>query len=382
MKKFLTSFALVVLMLAMLIPAAYASGIDSVSSAPLVYTSAGISCNVGDTAVISVTATATDGGTLSYQWYRSLDGTNSNGTMIVTATGSNYYADTTTAGTNYYFCVVTSSTAYGNCAVISAPISVTVQQAQAPVIQGIGVLTLPNKTTYTEGDTLEPAGLSVRVWTDQGTYDVTGGLECSPANLDIAGTQTITVRYEGKVCTFTVTVEAAKEVVQSISIASLPTKTTYTVGDTLDSTGLTVRVVTNKQVVDISDGFSYTPKVLTGEGTQQIKVIYNGVNCTFNVTVEPKSTPSPSPSPTPTASPSPSVSPSVSPSPTSNVINHQSHQSSAGSAVLQIVLVLALLGLVGVGAYVYTVQRKAKSNPKDNAPDDDNDNDDNSKWRY
>jgi hypothetical protein len=380
MKKFLTSFALVVLLLIMLIPVACASGLDSVSSAPLVYTSAGISCNLNDTAVISVTAQSTDGGTLSYQWYRSLDGTNSNGTMIVTATGSNYYADTSAVGTNYYFCVVTSSTAYGNCAVISAPISVTVQQVQEPVIQGIGVLTLPNKTTYTEGDRLEPDGLSVRVWTDQGTYDVTGGLECSPANLDTAGTQTITVRYEGKTCKFDVTVEAAKEVVQSISVASLPTKTTYTVGDTLDSTGLTVRVMTNKQIVDISDGFSCTPKVLTTEGTQQIKVIYNGVNCTFDVTVNPKSTPSPSPSPTPTptASPSPSVSPSVSPSPTSNVINHQSHQSSAGSAVLQIVLVLALLGLVGVGAYVYTVQRKGKSKPKD----DDEDDTDDSQWRY
>lgn len=372
MKKKLISLALALILLLFCAPGAYALAPLGGAAEPLVYTCADISCRAGDTAVLSITASSQDGGYLSYQWYRSLDGSNMNGSMIINANSTTYYADTSQTGTNYYFCIVTNYRDGYEASVISAPIAVKVE-AGAPVIEGIGVLTRPNKIEYKEGDRLDTSGLSVRVYTDQGYYDVTGGLECSPAVLDVAGTQTITVKYEGKSCTFTVTVEAAKETVESISVASMPSKTSYTVGDTLDTAGLVIRVVTNKQVQDITDGFSCTPKVLTTAGTQQIRVIYGITSTTFNVTVTERATASPtptvSPSSTPAAAGSPSASPSAeagtdgsspSPSPTRYVSSHQSHETNAGSAVIQIVLVLALLGLVGVGAYVYTVQRKNK----------------------
>ena len=212
MRKTAISLALALLLVLALSPGAWALALDPQpdpgygASAPLVYSCADITCSVGDTAIISVTAQSPDGGSLSYQWYRSLDGTNMSGSMILTATGINYWADTGSEGTYYYFCAVTNTTAYGSNTVISAPIAVRVEAAKAPVIEGIGVLTLPNKTQYKEGDRLVTDGLSVRVYTDQGYYDVTGGLECSPATLSTPGTQTITVRYENKSCTFTVEV--------------------------------------------------------------------------------------------------------------------------------------------------------------------------------
>lgn len=374
MKKKITSLAFALLLLLSCMPGAYAMPLAPLGSAaePLVYTCADISCRTGDTAVLSITAESQDGGSLGYQWYRSIDGSNMNGSMIINATSSTYYADTSRTGTNYYFCIVTNYRDGYEASVISAPIAVKVESG-APVIEGIGVLTRPNKIEYQEGDRLDTTGLSVRVYTDQGYYDVTGGLECSPAVLDVAGTQTVTVRYEGKSCTFTVTVEAAKETVESISVASMPSKTSYTVGDSLDTAGLVIRVVTNKQVQDITDGFSCTPKVLTTAGTQQIRVIYGITSTTFSVTVAERATATPaptvSPSSTPAAAVSPSVSPagvtgadgsSPSPAPTRHVSSHQSHETNAGSAVIQIILVLALLALVGLGAYVYTVQRKNK----------------------
>lgn len=362
MKKRLISLALALLLLIAAAPGAYAVNlVPDTSYEPTVYTCADVNCSVGDLAIISVTAQSPDGSALSYQWYRSLDGSNMSGTLIVNATGSNYYADTSSVGTNYYYCVVSNSSAQ----VISSPIAVTVENNQ-PVIEGIGVLTLPVKTQYKEGDRLVTDGLSVRVYTDQGYYDVTGGLEVSPAVLNVSGTQTITVKYQGKSCTFTVEVEAEKEVVQSISISSLPAKTGYTVGDRLDTAGLSIRVVTNKQITDVSQGFTCYPLVFSSAGSQTITVSYQGKSSTFTVQVAERSTPTPSP--TPSASPSPTVSPSASPSaspdsgaspsPTHTVTVHEPHETNAGSAFLQIVLMLALLGLVGIGAYVYTVQRK------------------------
>ena len=160
--------------------------------------------------------------------------------------------------------------------------------------------------------------------------------------------------------------EEEKEVVQSISVASMPTKTSYTVGERLDTSGLVIRVVTNKQVKDISEGFSCTPKLLSNEGSQQVRVVYGAVSCIFNVSVVANSTPSPSPtataSPSPTASPqvSPGASPeggAASPSPSSNS-SHEPHETRAGNTFIQVMLALALLALVGLGAYVYTMQRK------------------------
>ncbi|MDD5931307.1 MAG: bacterial Ig-like domain-containing protein [Oscillospiraceae bacterium] len=367
MRKTAISLALALLLVLAMAPGAWALSLElpqgpdyGAVAPPVVYSCADITCRVGDMAIISVNAQSTDGGTLSYQWYRSLDGTNTSGSLIVTATGINYWADTSREGTYYYFCQVTNTTAVGSNSVISAPIAVRVEAAREPVIEGIGVLTLPNKTQYKEGERLETDGLSVRVYTDQGYYDVTAGLECSPATLSVPGTQTITVRYENKSCTFTVEVEAARETVQSVSVASLPAKTSYTVGDRLDTTGLVVRVVTNKQVKDVTEGFTCTPVVLNAAGRQTIKVIYGVQSTSFEVTVAERATATPMPtvSPVPSATAAPQGSANPSPSATPHTSSHQSHETSAGSAVLQIILVLALLALVGLGAYVYTVQRK------------------------
>lgn len=367
MRKTVISLALVLLLVLALSPGAWALALEPLpdpgygAGAPLVYSCTDVTCNVGDAAIISVTAQSPDGGNLSFQWYRSLDGTNMSGSMIVTATGINYMADTSREGTDYYFCAVTNTTAYGSNTVISTPIAV---QVVKPVIEGIGVLTLPLKTQYKEGERLVTDGLSVRVYTNQGTYDVTGGLECSPATLNTPGTQEITVRYENKSCTFTVEVEAAREEVQSISVASLPTKTSYTVGDRLDTTGLTVRVVTNKQVKDVTEGFSCTPVILGSAGRQTIKVIYGAQSTSFEVTVAERATATPAPTvtpvPTATAAPGAGASATPAPSATPHSSSHQAHTTSAGSAFLQIVLVLALLALVGLGAYVFLVQRKNK----------------------
>jgi len=231
----------------------------------------------------------------------------------------------------------------------------------AAEVDGIGVLYLPDKTLYKLGDTLDTDGLVVRAYTRDGQFDVYEGLECSPMRLNTAGSQTITVKYAGKTCTFKVTVEE-ENTIQSVSVASLPTKTEYTVGDSLDTAGLTIRVLKKHGSEDVSSGFTCNPKVLATAGSQTVTVIYEGkYTCSFTVNVKQrdlKPSPSPSPSAKPSASPSPSA--SVSPSPTSNVIAHETHKTGFGATLAKVILVIAIFALVGLGAYVYVMRKKGK----------------------
>ena len=59
---------------------------------------------------MTVTANVTDGGKLSYQWYRNSDGSTSGGTKVGIDSPS-YTPDISAAGTYYYYCVITNTTA-------------------------------------------------------------------------------------------------------------------------------------------------------------------------------------------------------------------------------------------------------------------------------
>jgi len=58
---------------------------------------------------LSVVASVTDGGALSYQWYRNTNQSNSGGTVISGATSASYNPLTNTAGAFYYFVEITNT---------------------------------------------------------------------------------------------------------------------------------------------------------------------------------------------------------------------------------------------------------------------------------
>lgn len=58
---------------------------------------------------LSVAATSTDGGILSYQWYKNTINNNTSGTPIANVTTAAYAPPTYTEGTVYYYCVVTNT---------------------------------------------------------------------------------------------------------------------------------------------------------------------------------------------------------------------------------------------------------------------------------
>jgi quinol monooxygenase YgiN len=90
---------------------------------------------------LTVSAGISDGGTLSYQWYRNTTNSNSGGTVISGATRASYLAPTDMVGTVYYYCVITNTndavTGNKTATVTSNIAAVTVKQSDPGAINGI-----------------------------------------------------------------------------------------------------------------------------------------------------------------------------------------------------------------------------------------------------
>ena len=124
---------------------------------------------------------------------------------------------------------------------------ITVTFAAPKVVSGIAVKNNPTKTTYYVGDEFDPAGLVITASYASGDPE---DIAYSDANKDAfsfsgfnsaaeATDQVITVTYAEKSATFNVDIQAAR-VLNSIEVASNPTKMVYEVGEALDLTGLVV----------------------------------------------------------------------------------------------------------------------------------------------
>lgn len=99
------------------------------------------------------------------------------------------------------------------------------------------------------------------------------------------GTATITAKSNnGKTAGCTVNVK--KEEVTALTIATQPTKTSYSVGDTLSTAGLTLKATYNNDTVKtISSGFTCNVSKLTSTGSQTVTVSYGGKTASFMVSV-------------------------------------------------------------------------------------------------
>ncbi|UWP58047.1 hypothetical protein [Ruminococcus gauvreauii] len=143
---------------------------------------------------LSVTATVTDGGTLSYQWYQSADA-DSDGTAIQGATNSEYTPGTGTVGTTYYYCVVTNTndavTGEKTATVASARARVTVNDNQPAAPQTPQFTGHPqSKKDYNKGDTAVPLSVTAEVtdggalsyqWYQNTSNDITTGTKIEGA---------------------------------------------------------------------------------------------------------------------------------------------------------------------------------------------------------
>ena len=201
----------------------------------------------------------------------------------------------------------------------------------------------PDKTEYTIGDTLDTSGLVLKenVTIANTTINlrertVTDGFTCTPTTLDTAGTQTITVNYDGQSTSFDVTVKEKEtpsptpddkdnvtpnptpddkddnktdpgnnptkpdpddttttkpdqneDKLEKLEIETPPTKTTYVSGDTIDTTGLVLKATYSRSGEKlITDGYRCSPSVVYVTGKREITVRFDGGETSFEIYVK------------------------------------------------------------------------------------------------
>ena len=152
-------------------------------------------------------------------------------------------------------------------------------------LTGITITTPPAKTTYTAGETFDPAGMVVQATYSNGATLQATGYAYSPSTPLTDGTTKVSIVYtEGGV---SATAEQEITVVhrlESIAITTQPTKTTYEYGDSFQSAGMTVKATYSDGATANVTGYSCSPATLNTVGTQTITVSYTERNVTKTAT--------------------------------------------------------------------------------------------------
>ena len=250
------------------------------------------------------------------------------------------------------------------------------------------VATLPDKMEYAVGETLDTSGLVLNeIYTlNESTWNleensVTNGFTCTPETLDTVGTQTITVSYNGGTTSFDVTVKAktttnpgkddttttkpgkddTEDQLESLEIETMPYKTTYVSGETLDTTGLTLKAtysVSGEKI--ITDGYRCDLNALYVTGNRTVTVKYGGATTTFNVVVKESSENTTTPS-NPTTNP-------TTPSKPGNTVTTPSDDGSGMAAALLVGgAVVVVGGIVMMAMTAMPVEVRAAVRTGDNA---------------
>ena len=282
-------------------------------------------------------------------------------------------------------------------------VTVKAGEASAPAPVGVAVETLPDKTLYTAGDLLDPAGLSLRVQMSDGSSRlVTEGYSLYPIHLEQAGTRIIEVNYEGLLCYFEVEIEPGAEVIEGIGVLTLPMvldqpgqqlitvryedktcsftvqvqeeaapaaiavyrlpdKLDYQVGETLDTRGLVLVETGGDEPSFLEDGFECRPLVLDRAGSQEIVVSRGELQCSFHVTVrEVPAAPSQGGSTPPTVLPSQSDVPELRPEPELIPSREPAGQAQSGKLLVGVIVAAAFLALLVLVGYVLLMKRSSK----------------------
>ena len=223
------------------------------------------------------------------------------------------------------------------------------------VTEAIAVTALPAKREYRQGERLDTTGLALEAITNKGRrVPITSGFICSPEVFSLSGIQTVTVSYEGTTTSVTDTVQGGEKNIQKIAVEIMPTRLSYQVGDSFDSSGMVLRVTTDQGDELIRSGFTVSPSRFTREGAQTVTVSYGGKTCTIDLTVAPGEN-----QPEPTKAPSSADEPEdTAPKDRPDEGKREDNRSQrATSTMLLVIIFTALVALVALLAYLYVTKR-------------------------
>lgn len=153
-------------------------------------------------------------------------------------------------------------------------------------IKSIVVNTLPVKVDYLVGEKFDPSGLTLKAVFDDLSEAVIGFENCTFEDTDLvsSGRQTVKVAYQGLVTEFDINVYK----IDSVFVGTLPTKTVYEIGESLDLTGLSLLLQYDNATQEfVCSGFQVENdnRTFAKSGKYYITVSYKGFDTQFEVYV-------------------------------------------------------------------------------------------------
>ncbi|MCM1368588.1 MAG: InlB B-repeat-containing protein [Roseburia sp.] len=200
-----------------------------------------------------------------------------------TLTAANISAEAAKAGTNEIRIIYNGS-------VIDLTYTAT-----AVELSSIEIKTAPDKTYYVETETFDETGLVITaVYNNGDRVDKTSGFNITTPEWTVGNNKVVTVAYtDGVRKTATFTINIVAKVITSVEYTGTLTKTSYTVGETFDASGLTFTVTYNDgevkhptaaQMTFAATGMNAS-NVFTANGTPQIEVSYDGAKAAHKLSV-------------------------------------------------------------------------------------------------
>lgn len=159
-------------------------------------------------------------------------------------------------------------------------------------LAAIAIITGPTKTTYTAGETFDPAGMVIEATYTNGAKLEATGFSFTPSTPLTDGTTAVTIRYtEGGV---TKTADVPITVIHrltGIRVTNAPDKTVYEYGESFSTTGMVVTAEYSDGYTETVEDYTYSPTAaFAALGAQTITLTYSDgkhtVSNTLTVTVE------------------------------------------------------------------------------------------------
>lgn len=158
----------------------------------------------------------------------------------------------------------------------------TTQELTLVSLDSISVDTPPTKTAYKVGETISASGLVLTAtYTDESEDEVTEGYTFTPDTM-ASDTTAMTISFTSAGVTKTTTQALTLVSLDSISVKTPPTVTSFAQGADIDLTGLVLEATyTDDSTDEVTEGYTFLPTVMA-EDTTEVTISYteNGITKT------------------------------------------------------------------------------------------------------
>ena len=156
----------------------------------------------------------------------------------------------------------------------------------AKTLTSIKITKQPNKISYIEGQSFDPAGMIVTACYDDGSSEVVQDYSLLPSRKLTTSDHTINISYLSKSTSLPISV--VEKTLTKISVATSPTKTAYIEGQPFDPAGMIVNAWYDNGTIQQIDDYTCTPSGLLQIGDHEILISYLSRTTTLPIIVSKK----------------------------------------------------------------------------------------------